>query len=88
MRRPDPHRALLRALKSRVPTLTVLASRTQPWASATFTGAQHFLDCEPGCDLAGIEEWEFALAGHLVADIVAAGDGERVRIEALTIEIA
>lgn len=82
----DPHRALLRALGRAYPGLEVLESRSEPWASVTFLGARHLFHCKAGIDLAGIEEAEFALSGHVVADISACSDGDRIRIEALTIE--
>ena len=86
MRRADPHRALIRVLTERFPGLLVLASRSQPWTSVTFTGARHELTCEGAPDLTGIEEAELALPGHIVADIDVTRSGERISIEALTIE--
>jgi hypothetical protein len=66
------------------------------WASATFTGARHKFELEvvpsPQVDgwLAALPEHEFALTGHLVADLVVtavrAGDAMQVSIEALTVE--
>ena len=88
MRRADPHRALIRALAARYPGLLVLDGRSEPWASVTYTGARHILTCAAGVDLAGIEEEEFALPNHILADITAARAGDRVVIEALTIEDA
>lgn len=86
MRRADPHRALIRAFTARYPGLLVLASRSEPWASVTFTGARHELTCASGVDLAGIEDEEFSLPGHIVADVRATRAGPHVMIEALTIE--
>jgi hypothetical protein len=86
MRRADAHRALLRALMARYPGLIVLASRTEPWASATFTGMRHELRCGSGVNLAGIEEVEFVLPDHVVADIAGCDRDGHVLIEALTIE--
>lgn len=88
MRRADPHRALIRALVARYPGLLVLAGQSEPWASVTYTGARHTLTCAADSDLTGIEEEEFALPGHIVVDIAAEGSGDRVVIEALTIEDA
>lgn len=88
MRRADPHRALIRALTVRYPGLLVLASRSEPWASVTFTGARHVLTCAAGPDLTGIGEEEFPLPGHIVADVIVGREGERITIEALTIEAA
>jgi hypothetical protein len=84
----DPHRALLRALVARHPDLLILDSRHEPWASATFTGARHCLTCATGPYLAGIEDAEFALAGHIVADLAVEHHDGQVVIEALTIECA
>jgi hypothetical protein len=88
MRRADPHRALIRALVARYPGLLVLTGTSQPWASVTYTGARHTLTCVAGPNLTGIGEAEFALPGHIVADITAVRSGDRVTIEALTIEDA
>lgn len=81
--------------------VVVEASISQPWASATFSGARHLLTLcldGPGARaaaaafLAGIEEREFALKGHILADIAAVDlreDGEnlvRLTLEALTVE--
>lgn len=85
MRRADPHRALLRALAASYPALRVLDGRTEPWASATFTGMRHVLRCEP-LDLAGLDDADFTLPGHVVADIAAAEENGLSVIEALTIE--
>lgn len=87
MRRPDPHRALLRVLAAGYPGLIVLASRAEPWASATFTGARHEIEVCAGADLAGIKEAEFDLRGHIVADIAWCRTDGRASIEALTIEV-
>ncbi|HYZ47786.1 MAG TPA: hypothetical protein VE567_02715 [Sphingomonas sp.] len=86
MRPADPHRALIRALARHFPGLLVLASRTEPWASITFTGTRHILTCADGIDLARIEDAELPLPGHFAADVRVSRDGERLTIEALTIE--
>lgn len=71
-----------------------------PWCSATFAGARHRLairfdesDADSAADsfLDGLEEREFALRGHLVADIVVVGKERRpgsvlLRLEGLTVE--
>jgi len=88
VRRADPHRALIRALVARYSGLLVLAGTSEPWASVTYTGARHILTCAAGPDLAGIGEEEFALPGHILADITAERAGDRLVIEALTIEDA
>ena len=86
MRRADPHRALIRALAMRCPGLLVLASTSEPWASATFTGARHELRCDLGVNLNGAEEADLPLPGHLVADLSWRVEGTGLVIEALTIE--
>ncbi|MFD1610920.1 hypothetical protein ACFSCW_03805 [Sphingomonas tabacisoli] len=86
MRRADPHRALIRVLTARYPGLLVLASRSEPWASVTFTGARHELTCQGAPDPTGIDEAELALPGHIVADVQVTRSGGRISIEALTIE--
>ena len=80
-------------------TFESLTSR--PWASITFAGERHKLTlCLPGpgaqaavdAFLDGLEDREFALRGHVVADIEATGiqrdeDGQvRLTLEALTVE--
>ena len=87
MRRADPHRALVRALLVRHPKLCIAEARTEPWASATFTGMRHILRCAP-LDLVGLEDAEFALPDHVVVDIVAEANGDLLVIEALTIEMS
>ena len=75
-----------------------IASR--PWASATFSGARHRLrlriegeGAQAAADafLDGLAEREFELAGHIVADIGLVedlrGDGVRLTLEALTVEV-
>jgi len=80
-------------------TFESLTSR--PWASITFAGERHGLVlCLPGpgagaavdAFLDGLADREFALRGHVVADIEATGvrheeDGQiRLTLEALTVE--
>jgi hypothetical protein len=80
-------------------TLESLASR--PWASITFSGERHQLAlCLPGPGaqaavdsfLDGLEDREFPLSGHILADIETTGvrrdaDGQiRLTLEALTVE--
>lgn len=74
---------------------------SRPWASITFSGERHRLTvCLPGPGAAaaaeafldGMEDREFTLRGHILADIEAAGmereeDGQiRLTLEALTVE--
>lgn len=75
-----------------------LASR--PWASITFSGARHRLvlriagaGAAAAADafLDGLEGREFALRGHILADIVVVREvrepgGVRLTLEALTVE--
>ena len=80
-------------------TFETLTSR--PWASITFAGERHRLALSlpgPGAQAAvdafldGLEDREFALRGHILADIEATGmerdaDGQiRLTLEALTVE--
>ena len=71
-----------------LPGLLVMTSAMEPWASVTFSGSRHCFTCAIGLVLDGIEEAEFALPGHFVADINAQTKDDRVTIEALTIEDA
>jgi hypothetical protein len=94
---PDPHARLGGALTN-LSGGVLLESRQTPWASATFPGARHsFVFHVPkdagGGPLTEIEEREFDLPGHLLADIgicdwEANADGDRCTIEALTVENA
>jgi hypothetical protein len=97
---------LLRALIQRgnCPRDRILLTehRSVDWQSLTFTGERHELQFRitgPGAaEIAaaiagGIEDAEFTITGHLVADIACAGDRNEasdgsvmLRIEALTIE--
>ena len=94
---------LARALVAPIAAFDCIASvetDSRPWASVTFTGEQHSLairlsgpDAGAAADalLDGIEEREFALPGHIVISIAAAGRAQTdsaigVKLEALTIE--
>lgn len=101
----DAASGLLRALLARagVPRNRILLSefRSVDWQSLTFIGERHQIRLRiPGQDAesiaermtAGIEDAEFAISGHLVADISLVeppqrnGDGSiSVEIEALTV---
>ena len=81
--------------------VTVESMASRPWASITFSGERHRLTlCLPGPGaeaaadtfLEGLEERDFALRGHILADIEAIAshrdaDGQvRLTLEALTVE--
>ena len=81
--------------------VTFDAVTSRPWASITFSGERHRLTlCLPGPGaqaaidsfLDGLGERDFALRGHILADIAAEGitreaDGQiRLALEALTVE--
>ncbi|WP_414903152.1 hypothetical protein ACMT1E_07510 [Sphingomonas flavalba] len=90
-RRADPLAALCRCLARRAPGLTVIESRSRPWASVTFTGARHRVvamvpDGQRAALLDGLDCDELPLPGHIVADIAAAEEGDAIVIEALTVE--
>lgn len=101
----NPHGRLMRAFSAMAGVGSeLLCSSSTGWASATFSGARH----EAELRLAGVgahekaetladylPEAEFALAGHIVADVTIEGlelarDGEQevalLRIAALTVE--
>ena len=75
-------------------------ARSRNWASVTFTGTRHELrfrlsgsgaEADADAFLDGLEEREFALRGHILADVAlvsrSAGDGSvRIALEALTVE--
>ncbi|TPG18605.1 hypothetical protein EAH87_10970 [Sphingomonas koreensis] len=97
-RGPDAGTLLARALTESSPGLAVTAGEATRWASATFTGARHsiMMSGPNSCDLDGwieaLDEHEFDLRGHLVADIgivdiVRTDLRAELRIEALTVEI-
>ena len=99
---------LLRAIRASLAVpMTLEEVRSRAWASVTFVGARHELSLKLDGDgaaaaadqfVAGLEAAEFALRGHIVADIHLEAqqrgtgpDGApfvRLRIEALTVEDA
>ncbi|MES2987636.1 MAG: hypothetical protein V4808_07005 [Pseudomonadota bacterium] len=90
-------RALIAGAEAEGCAITIPKWDVRRWASATFVGAQHALalTCarSPQLDawLAALPEAEFALRGHLVADlkvmqIVRDGDAVSVALEILTVE--
>lgn len=82
----DPHKALAREIGRRHPDLTLVTSRSEPWASVTFTGERHVFTFAVGAPPVGLEETEFALSGHIVADLSVAQTTNAIVIEALTIQ--
>jgi hypothetical protein len=88
--------ALERALRVRFVKLTLVEMVSRPWASVTFSGERHKLTIraaqqETQAFLEGLEEQEFDLYGHILADIALVeesweGDGVRLVLEALTVE--
>lgn len=98
--------SLLRALLARAAVdrdrILLTEFRSTDWQSLTFVGERHEFQLRvPGPDalpilsriLAGLDEAEFAIPGHLVADIVIADEPRRqadgsitVALEALTVK--
>ena len=93
-----PHRRLRHLLLRELPHgLAPGASIFRPWASASFVGARHIFPCTlaagdsaaVACALqAGLSTIEWALPGHIVADVVVECGAEAgaLRIEILTVE--
>lgn len=73
-------------------SIEIVGSRSTPWASATFNGARHHLALESADAgfapwLATLPEADLPLRGHLVADLIVPGAGDRsATIEVLTVE--
>ena len=90
----DPHRALIAMIEDALGPVDDLQSVARPWASATFVGQRHVFDfsTEAAPDrvahfVAALPELEIPLVRAFVADIaVAHGVGNRLSIEALTID--
>jgi hypothetical protein len=98
--------ALLRALLRRAGVnrdrILLTEFRSTDWQSLTFIGEQHRICLRiPSSDaddaaarlVNGLEEAEFSIPGHVVADVALAGDPQRqsdgsiiIEIEALTVE--
>ena len=100
-RGPDAATLLERALIAGAAAAGCLVTMTEAdltrWASATFTGARHMLTLagtrSPALErwIAGLPEAEFALKGHLVADLCVEavrreGADVRIMLEVLTVE--
>lgn len=96
--RPDAATALLHALGARLggAPYRVEELSCRNWASVTFSGTRHKLTLRVAAEAAGpfldgIEEAEFRLPGHIVADIAVVSrecgeGGTRIALEALTVE--
>lgn len=96
--RPDAATALLHALANRLGSAPYCVEELscRNWASVTFTGTRHKLTLRVAAEAAGpfldgIEEAEFRLPGHIVADIALVSctpeaGGMRIALEALTVE--
>lgn len=92
---PDPHARLCGALAG-MSGGTIVESRQTPWVSATFSGSRHRFVLHVPCggrddELRTLDEREFDLPGHILADIVMDDcvddtDGLRCTIDALTVE--
>jgi uncharacterized membrane protein len=92
----DPHARLIAALVARAGEAEVVQACSRPWASVTYTGARHLVRLMLPAAIAdrlgeGLDEHEFAIPRHIVADIAIAsrhdtGGIATVEIEALTIE--
>ena len=100
-RGPDAATLLCRALLASAAAagcpVALVSSDWTRWASATFTGARHGIALRAGPSpyldtwLAGLPEAEFAVRGHIVADLtVTAVEREgawiALALEALTVE--
>lgn len=90
-------RALVRMAKQAGVDITIATTEWTRWASATFTGARHHIHliASPSPALSGwvatLQEAEFTLSGHLVADLVVtstrtAQGGTTYALEILTVE--
>lgn len=90
-------RALLHKAAAAGVDLAIVEASWTRWASATFTGARHDLALAASPShtldawLAGLPEAEFALRGHLVADLAVdsrmrVGERLELRIGVLTVE--
>jgi hypothetical protein len=94
-------RSLLRRAGVERDRILLTEFRSTDWQSLTFTGEQHIIRLRvpgPGASeivsnlLDGIEDTEFTIPGHFVADIALAGEPEQqadgslaISIEALTV---
>ncbi len=88
---------LIRAIAAHVGSMDNLRVQSDPWSSATFSGARHMIwfDGESGAHLDAFRHdlyaLEFAMAGGFVADIelierTVSGASERLGLAVLTID--
>lgn len=92
----DATSSLICALSVNFVNFELREIRSRSWASATFTGVRHELalcvsEAEADAFLDGLEDREFDLRGHILADIALIeksieADGALLRLEAITIE--
>jgi hypothetical protein len=94
-RRADPHGGLLRALDKRFHAIGIApvleSSRSERWASATFSGARHsfFFTCaDDDADALAhvIDTTQIDLPDHFVADIALSPGTAGFTVDALTVE--
>ena len=100
-RGPDAGTLLARALTASAAEsgcpIAIVAHDWTRWASATFTGARHSLTlCGTASQaladwVAALPEHDFAIRGHLIADLVVEhmaedGDVGTIRLEVLSVE--
>lgn len=100
---PDASAALLGAIRARLddfPGFELEEARARRWNSVTFRGARHEIVFRLEGDraedaatrfLAGLHARNFALRGHLLADVSPVSDERRpgfarIRLDALTVE--
>ena len=92
----DATSSLIGALSVNFVNLELREIRSRSWASVTFSGVRHDLtmfvsEGEADAFLDGLQEREFNLRGHILADIAVVeksieADGVLLRLDALTIE--
>ena len=101
-RKADPQNALIAAIAAQLlpATVSVVQHRSTPWASATFTGARHDIDltvegpdapCKARFFVESAPTADYAINGHLVADVVVttylvANNVVQLSVEILTVE--
>lgn len=90
-------RALIASAEAAGCPVTIVEADLTRWASVTFSGARHMVTLGGAASPAlsrwidGLPEAEFALRGHLAADLSVEavrreGDAVRVMLEVLTVE--